>query len=127
MTVTILCVEYLAGDDIVFDAFRDVFTSELVQVRGELCFITCVQTTELELKIHLFMAHHIYFFHDGFCWYCINGRCRRYPMYNEGQEKVPKQVYIDVWRSCICSWIVILMWSENIWESSIKFLEDPRA
>ena len=35
MTVTILCVEYLAGDDIVFDAFRDVFTSELVQVRGE--------------------------------------------------------------------------------------------
>ena len=34
MTVKILCVEYLSGDDIFFDAFRDVFTSELVKVRG---------------------------------------------------------------------------------------------
>ena len=34
MNVTILCVEYLDDDGIVFDAFRDVFPSDLVQVRG---------------------------------------------------------------------------------------------
>ena len=34
MTVTIFYVEYLDGDDIEFNSFRDVFTSELVKVRG---------------------------------------------------------------------------------------------
>ena len=34
MNVKIFYVEYLAGDDIEFDAFRDVFPSELVKVRG---------------------------------------------------------------------------------------------
>ena len=34
MTVVIICMVYLDGDDLVFDAFRDLFYSELVQVRG---------------------------------------------------------------------------------------------
>ena len=76
MIVVIFYVAYLAGDDTVFDAFIDVFSSELAQIRGEGCFITCVNTEELEVKIYFFTAHLIDFFHNGFCWSCSDGGCR---------------------------------------------------
>ena len=79
MTVVIICIAYLAGDDLVFDAFRYLFYSELVQVRGGRCFITGAQTAELEVDIYLINSHLIYFFCDGLCWSCSDGGCRRNP------------------------------------------------